>query len=439
MLRFLKNLELDLFAIPIALNRKGRKKAHSRHGTLLTILFAGFIIWFIYTLAREMFVKESPSTISYDSFQETPPPIEITPNSFPFAFGLQLPTSLGLSFFKDEGIYHPEIQLAVIKLIKESDGSITKDLEFIELEMETCTFEHFGESWRSFTNAPLESLYCIKPIQEKIGKLVVEGIEDISTYQGFRVGVKMCQNTAKISCKSDDEIKEKLTGAWTNLLYLQSAINPQNFTHPNQRFMSSMVTMISPNLAKSAIIKLSHLNVLSDDGWLFENKKVQNFIKVNSPIEYFDLEPDAEGFLWRGLFELGQVVTTYERRYTRVQTVLAQIQGSAATIILALIIILQPYSQVKFNETLINELFDVKMKKKVAKKEAKAQRQKTKDQEDVVDQKEQQIKIIGSTDRASDRALITIRNKEGDEKSPNPEPQRGLTENKLVSVQSFRT
>jgi len=122
--------------------------------------------------------------------------------------------------------------------------------------------------------------------------------------------------------------------------------------------------MISPTLYKSAVGKLTHLNVVDDDNWLFETKEVKNFLQINSPTEYLDTTPDPDGFLWNGFFDLGQVVTTYERKYTKLQTVLAQIQGSAATVILGLIIILHPYSQAKFNETLINELFDVKMKKR---------------------------------------------------------------------------
>jgi len=122
--------------------------------------------------------------------------------------------------------------------------------------------------------------------------------------------------------------------------------------------------MLSPTMLKSGVIELNHLKVIDDDGWLFESKKVKNYIKVATPTEYFDLEPDEDGFLWSGIFQMGQLKTTYERKYTRLQTVLAQIQGSAATVILALVILLRPYSQVKFKEVLINELFDVKVRKR---------------------------------------------------------------------------
>lgn len=225
MIRFFKNCELDLFAIPITLNREGKKKANSRHGILLTFLFVGFIIWLIYSVSQELFVKKNPNTISYDSFQEVPDSMELNKETFPLAFGLQLPSSLGLSFFMDEEIYYPDVRLIVSKIVLQSDGTYIKTLDLLEVEVETCTPQHFGENWRSFSNGPYYSLYCIKPNQEKFDKLILKGIEDIDTYQGFRIGIKKCESSATVTCKSDDEVKEKLTGSWLNLIYLQSAIS----------------------------------------------------------------------------------------------------------------------------------------------------------------------------------------------------------------------
>jgi len=145
---------------------------------------------------------------------------------------------------------------------------------------------------------------------------------------------------------------------------MQAAINPQNFSYPNQRFIQFYNTMLSPSMLKSGIIKLNHLHVIDDDGWLYETKNVKKFIQAERASENFNIGNDSRGYLFSGVFELGQVNTTYQRQYTRLQTVLAQIQGSAATVILVLIIILRPYSQLKFQEVLVNELFDVKMKKK---------------------------------------------------------------------------
>ena len=359
MMRYIKNWQVDLFAVPITLNHEGREKAKSFHGIFITLLFAGFIIWFIYTLSKQMFSHENPNTITYDTFQEIPDALELNSETFPFAIGMQLPSAYSLAYFMDEQIYVPVIKLLVFTSITESDGSITKDRQIIDVDIEPCTLKHFGSASDNVKALPLSSMYCVKPEQANLKKIELAGKEDLSTYKAFYVGIQQCYDTATKTCKDATEIEDKLTRSWINIIYLQAAINPQNFTEPNQRFVSGYSTMLSPSMLKSGIIQLNHLNVIDDDGWLFESKKTKNFIKVANPIENFDLEPDAAGFIYSGVFELGQVTTTYERQYTRLQTVHAQIQGSAATVILVLIILLRPYSEVKFKETLINELFDV--------------------------------------------------------------------------------
>ena len=125
-MRFIKNWEIDLFAVPITLNHKGRNKAKSLHGTLLTLLFASFILWLIYSLGKEMFSRQNPNTITFDTFQEIPDPLELNKETFPFAIGMQLPTSYNLAYFMDEEIYVPIIKLLVFTDVVQSDGSVAK-------------------------------------------------------------------------------------------------------------------------------------------------------------------------------------------------------------------------------------------------------------------------------------------------------------------------
>jgi len=450
MTHLLKNWQFDLFAIPITLNREGKNKAISRHGILLTLLLVGFIIWLIFSVSRELFIKKNPNTISYDSFIAVPAPMEINRDTFPIAFGLQLLDALGTNFFKDKTVYYPEVQLLIYRNVMNDDGSWTKEQEYLDIDVEDCTPAHFGVNQDVLGDVDFTMyVYCLSFVQPKLDKLILQGVEDLTTYHGLMINIVKCQNST--TCASDKEIEEKLTGAWLNLVYIQSAINPQNFSNPNQKFVSFYYTMVTPRLFKSAAIKLTHLNVIDDDGWLFETKKVHNFIKVNPPTEFFDTVPSEDGVLWSGYIDLGQMYTTYERSYTRVQTVLAQIQGSATAIILALIILLHPYSKVKFNETLINELFDVKMKKNHG-RNSESGRKKSKRGKSLNDKnnkirenekskttnyletKQKPIETIGLSDLGTDRAFMTTVQGQEDKLL-----RVGSPKNKLTEVKSFET
>jgi len=357
----------------------------------------------------------------------------------------------------------PEVYLAVIKLLiyydeKLPDGTVTKSVKRITLDTEPCTLAHFGSAQESVKDLPLSTLHCINPKQSSLEKVELAGKEDFSTYKILKIEIQQCKNTTNTStCKPIEEITKKLTLSWINIIYMQSAINPQNFTDPNQRFAATYTTMLSPAMLKSGIIKLNHLNVVDDDGWLFESKKTKKFIKADNAIENFNLQPDSR-YIYSGIFELGQLRTTYERQYTRIQTVLAQIQGSAATVILALVIILRPYSQVKFREVLINELFDVKIKRKDSpttkkkngnrtpkKKNPKPQKSRTlltekelakSPKNQAIDLKASKINSQELTERnrlfslASDRPLISPRDKPEEK-----EEEKALT----TKFQSFKT
>jgi len=279
-MRFFKNSQVDLFAVPITLNHEGRAKARSFHGALLTVLFAGFMIWFIYSVSKQMFRHENPNTIVFDSFQTIPDSMELNSETFPLAIGMQLPTSMNLAYFMD-----PEVYLAVIKLLiyydeKLPDGTVTKSVKRITLDTEPCTLAHFGSAQESVKDLPLSTLHCINPKQSSLEKVELAGKEDFSTYKILKIEIQQCKNTTNTStCKPIEEITKKLTLSWINIIYMQSAINPQNFTDPNQRFAATYTTMLSPAMLKSGIIKLNHLNVVDDDGWLFESKRPRSSSK----------------------------------------------------------------------------------------------------------------------------------------------------------------
>lgn len=111
--------------------------------------------------------------VNYDSFVETPIPMELNKDTFPFAFGLQLPIMQGLNFFKDETIYKPDVKLVVFNIDKASDGTVTKKRDLIDIDVEPCRLEHFGDTWPGFTELPLDLLYCIKPKQSKLDRIII--------------------------------------------------------------------------------------------------------------------------------------------------------------------------------------------------------------------------------------------------------------------------
>ena len=369
-MQFLKNLALpDIFARPVVLKVAGKEKVSTRHGFVCTMLFLAFIMFMMYYTSREMFQRKDPKVNTYDTFEEDPASMILSPDVFPFAFGLAAPTQLGAYYYIDKTVYHLEVNQSTFKYVKLDDGSVTERIEFVPLDIEPCSPEYFGELEHSFATISLNMLYCIKRKQTYLDQILLQGTEDSLLYKGLYAAIKPCKNSSSSSvvCAPQEHITEMLSGGWATLIYPDLAVNSENFDNPGLRFRKSYYTMVTPNTYKSTFVKLGHLEVLTDAGRLFQDIRIQNYLKVNSVEDFLDLTGRSDGYVYTLVMELDQLQTHYTRSYIKFQDILVQIQGIATTTILCVIILISPYSHIKMNESFINNIFDVKIPKRTEK------------------------------------------------------------------------
>jgi len=354
---------LDMFGVAVALNFAGSVKSKSRHGTLFTVLFAGFIIWASFYSASKLITRKDPKTITYDTFQQDPREMTISKETFPFAFGLKHNADLGFDHFRNDSLFTIEVTQVIQRTVNYGNGTSGQNYELIPIDVEVCTPESFGELSSSFTSLPLQNLYCIKEKQTYVKDIRIRGNMGSAYFQSIVISVKKCDNaTFNGACATNEEIGDIINPAYLQIYYPQLAINPTNSSHPGFRYRQDQLSMVSPNYYKSGQITLGHVTVSSDHGWLVEDIKTQNFIQVDYLLEDLDLRPSQLGYLYDLMIFVNQLEKNHERTYIKLQDVLAQVQGLATTAILIILFVLKPYSKVKFHESLINDLFDVKMR-----------------------------------------------------------------------------
>jgi hypothetical protein len=96
----------------------------------------------------------------YDTFTYTdkPPAVSLTHNNFYIAFALEDPITYNP--FVDESVYYPK---AYFKRAEMKGDDF--EWKIVELEVERCKLEKFGESYREvFKNVDLYNHYCFKDI-----------------------------------------------------------------------------------------------------------------------------------------------------------------------------------------------------------------------------------------------------------------------------------
>lgn len=143
------------------------------------------------------------------------------------------------------------------------------------------------------------------------------------------------------------------------LTYLNSYINPKNFTEPIVYYVESMYLHFSDGFSKKLYLKFTRDLFISDNGWILENYKKINYIALRSQIN--DLDKDDEGELYQIILESPFIRTQYDRNYIKIQEVFAKIGGLFSGLNLFAYIVLYNYTKFKYMMSVFNAISKTKV------------------------------------------------------------------------------
>lgn len=355
---------IDLFGKPVLINIAGKDKFKSKFGGVCTLLFFGYLIWATYNSGKDLFKRSEPNSVSSEIFIENPRPLTLSPETFPLGVSLLTPNALGgalaMQGFIDESIYTVEFVYIRYDVTEMPDGSYDSVRTKIYLDQERCTKSHFGEWSKKFDQIPMDTVHCIAKKQPKLDKVQVLGSYSEKAYSFIVINIKACnRTTSKVECASDAKIKQYLSKAFFDVLYLNMAVDPKNYTTPDYRYREIYETTIDPTQFKQTNIYLGHVNVTSDAGWIVPEPETKQYAKVNKITETFSLDPDPKGAIIAFVIQVDFIETVYSRSYKTIQNVLAEVGGLSNVGLAVLFIITAPYLKMRFALNLMNELFDI--------------------------------------------------------------------------------
>ena len=371
--------KLDFFGKAVLLKFNGSQKSQTRAGALFTLLFLGYLIWSIYYVGRDIVLRREPRTVTSESFSEDPEPMIISPETFSFGFGIQTPDTF--EHYINESIYTVQVNYNQRQKIINANDSVEAVWITAPLEIEPCTPSHFGDIGEKFVDIGLDKIICLKRDQPNIDQIRIQGVFESPIFEYVTVAIKQCFNdTSNVTCASQDKIDSLLLGGWYAVYYPNMAVDPKNYTHPNLKYRDSVYTSVGSNYFKEITMWLSHLEISSDLGWLTDDIKTTDYTKLDEIKELTNFRQDPDGFM-RFIVRVGKVTQHYSRSYTKLQEISAQVNGLATAGLLAAIIFVVPYSNLKFYESLINELFDIKALKQSKKPISKRKKVKSNKQD----------------------------------------------------------
>lgn len=180
-----------------------------------------------------------------------------------------------------------------------------------------------------FYRLDLKDFYCIDN-----GNFTVEGSFLEPVVRVFSVGLSFCKNTTENnnSCKSIREIKSFLENKYFSMIYVDNAIQVNDYENPIQKKYNILSQRISTKLSKTVNVLLQKASISTNDGVIFSNIKSEYVFQAeNQEYDFKILEEDEENnyenFLVAFLFYSSSKIIEIERSYQSLSEAVAIIGG----------------------------------------------------------------------------------------------------------------
>ena len=360
--KFLKNI--DIFGKNIELFYKGKNKKNTLFGSLLTISYGLiYLAFFLYKLIRMLQKKDF---IFYDTYAylDEPPIMNITNENFYGGFALEDPNSYDP--FIDETIYYPKAYFKIAK----RDGE-NWDWKIKDIELERCHIDKFGSFYQDkFKSKTLNTLYCFKEVNEQF-----IGHFSYDYYSFFFIEFYPCINTTENNnhCKPLEKIDYYLKSTFISFQLQDIELTPQNYKSPARARDQDIYTTVGKKLFQEIHIYFQIVNIETDLDILgfseFQQVRSQKYLKYDSTIQMVNLlEQDIyeTGISFCNVtIKLSEKILNEKRRYTKLIEVLRDVGGFTEVILSVFQIISYFSSNILYELSLINNLFEFDIDKKL--------------------------------------------------------------------------
>lgn len=316
---------IDSVGVRPEISYKGQTRHKTLMGRILSItLYLSLLAGLIY-FGSEIYNRDNPSIITGNIYNSEPPRMNLSPQNFPIAIGVQDPTNY-YNYFKDPSIYTLNgVFSHQIRSIDEKGNIISNTIEK-NVKLSDCNIEtHFPGLEKEFSNYDYKNTYCIDPSES----IFLIGDFDNDDLAYFRINMAQCNNaTSTIPCKTQEEIDQKLKKGYIDIQHHYYFYSPKNFTEPMSRNRKSYYTTIS-NYEQSEIeVYLKKISYITDSGIMTKDTDMQSYTQLDTIRQLVTSAPSEKGETFSFFtFRLSLVEEVNERSYIKIQTLLASLGG----------------------------------------------------------------------------------------------------------------
>ena len=340
--KFLKNF--DYLAPSQVLYIKGHKSYQTFIGAIISLLVFGLV----FSLLIYFFYKFISRENLYISIQE---------ESFINSFKYDITNSLFIfKIISDIDLYDNEIRFnAIYHQLNLSNNQETK---IINLDIELCKEEKIDKSIKGIDKINnISSFYCLVPSKDYL--LITDLNNGISSY--INVEIYLCDNKINSTCKSREEILQKLNGHNLEFYFISQTHYVNNYNHKNPLLKTVVEEKVNLNLGTITNRSYFFEKIIynSDNGIIFENKdKYDGFLFPIKTRYSINIRNNFTQSLGGFFFSINGVqIQRYERKYQKLQEICAYIGGILSFLNFIGSFIVSAYNEQFFFYEIISDIF----------------------------------------------------------------------------------
>ena len=339
---FIKNF--DYLAPSQVLYIKGHKSFQTYIGAILSLLVFGLV----FALGIYFFYKLISRENLYISIQEESHQINFTYNFSNSLFAFKINSDIELN----------ENEIVFIVTYNELDLYNIKKKK-LNLEIEKCKEEKIDKSIKEIDKIKnISSFYCLVPSENaQIKTILNKGIDSF-----LNIEIYLCDNEKNSSCKSNEEIINKLKGHLIEFYFITQTYYVNNYNYKNPLLKSYEEEKIKLNLETITNITYFYeqLSYYSDNGIIFEEKKkYKGFIFPTKTRYSINIRNNFKNPLGSFLFYINRNQRQrYERKYQKLQEICAYIGGILSFLNFIGSFIVSAYNEQFFFYYIINWIFN---------------------------------------------------------------------------------
>jgi len=167
-----------------------------------------------------------------------------------------------------------------------------------------------------------------------------------------------CKNTTNNnSCKTPKEINEKITEGFFEFFYTDMHLIDSNYTNPMQYHFEVFFTILGANSHNNVNLFFKTVNITTDSGYVFEEKKTKTFINYDYSKEEVVVNPTDDNLIIDFFINSSKSTHDISRRYIKLTEVLATIGGILNICLVAGSNISSFFSVIQMKIKMLNTLF----------------------------------------------------------------------------------